>query len=226
VPGKGDDPPEAGGRGIKLRPPSDDDWSAVIHTFRILRGFEDSTVLQRAEALPAVLEKEASTLCDIADELDRTLSTSADLSKYRASAIIARIEGKGYTDDAFWNHVRDELCLHLLEAVMMSPSAVRQRAFALRNAAEDAQSTVDMYTEHAENLRGSRGPAPSVAMYTLFATTDRWRSSILEIARRFVAAGVPSESDADEPDPLEQWKGILEKAQRRARKRRKTKGTG
>jgi hypothetical protein len=176
VPGKGDDPTEAGGRGTRLRPPSDGDWAAVIFTFRVLRSFEDAMVLQRAEALPAVLEEEASALCSIADELDRTLDTRADVWRYQASVIIARVEGKGYADDVFWHHVRGELVRHLLEPVERSPSALRQRAFALRNAAEDAQSTVDMYTERAKRLRGSRkrGPPPSVAMYTLFTSTDHW----------------------------------------------------
>jgi hypothetical protein len=226
VPGKGDDPPEAGGRGARLRPPSDDDWGAVIYQFRIFRSFEDSTVLQRAEALPALLEEEAAALCGIADEVDRTLDTHANVWKYRASTILARVESRGYVNDTLWDHVRGELVQHLLEAVEQSPSSLRQRAFALRNASEDAQSTLNMYAGHVKRLRSSRGPAPSVAMYTLFAATDRWRVSILEIARRFVATNVPSESTSDEPDPIAQWKGILEKARGRARKLRKTKGTG
>lgn len=235
MPGKGgDDPPkirtrpesEASGRAATLRPPSDSDWGAVIYQFRIFRSFEDSTVLQRAEALPAVLEEEAAALCGIADEVDRTLDTRANVWTYRASVILGRVEARGYAADVLWDHVRGELIQHLLEAVEQSPSSLRQRAFALRNASEDAQSTLNMYAGHVKRLRSSRGPAPSVAMYTLFAATDRWRVSILEIARRFVSANVPSESASDEPDPVAQWKGILEKARGRARKLRKAKGTG
>jgi hypothetical protein len=89
VPGKGgDDPPkirprtEASSRAAALRQPSDNDWAAVVYQFRIFRSFEDSAVLQRAEALPAVLEEEAAALCGIADELDRTLNTDANIYKY------------------------------------------------------------------------------------------------------------------------------------------------
>ena len=217
---------EASGRAAKLRPPNDDDWAAVIYQFRVLRSFEDSTVLARAEALPALLEDDATALCDIADEVDRTLDTHANIYSYRASAVIARIEGKGYVDDVFWIYVRGELIQHLLETVKQSPSALRQRAFALRDASEDAKSTLDLYLRHAKRLRGRRGPAPSIAMFTLFMTTDRWRVSILEIARRLVAAGVPDESASDEPDAVKRWVAILEKARKRARELRKTKGTG
>lgn len=83
-----------------------------------------------------------------------------------------------------------------------------------------------MYNGLAKRLRGKRGPPPSIAMYTLFETTDRWRVSILEIARRFDAAGVPDEGASDEPDPIKRWMDILERAQSRARDLRKTKGPG
>jgi hypothetical protein len=135
----------------------------------------------------------------VADELDRTLNTDANIYKYRASTILGRVEARGYaTDDAFWIHVRGELVQHLLEAVEQPPSALRQRAYALRNASEDAQSTLDLYARHVKRLRSSRGPAPSVAMYTLFASTDRWKVSILEELLALDQWPVPKPDDADD----------------------------
>jgi hypothetical protein len=198
----------------------------VIYRFRIFRSFEYAPVFVRANALPTLLEGEAATLCAIADEVDRTLNTNKNVYLYRASQIIARIEGNGYTNDEFWHHVRATLLEHLIEPVKESPSALRQRAYALRDASEDAKSTVDMFTAVAKTLKGKRGPSGSVAMYTLFETTDRWRVSVFAIAERLVDAGVPDESDSDEPNPIKRWTGVLERARDRARKRRTAKGPG
>lgn len=217
---------EGGSRPVRLRPPSDADWAAEIYRFAIFRAFEDSTVLARATALPAILEREAATLCGIADEVDRTLDTTANVFEFRASAVLARIEAKGYGADLLWLHVRNELIEHLLEPVKQSPSALRQRAYAIRDASDRAKETLGLYTRYVKRLRGARGPSPSVAMFVLFETADRWRSSTREIARRFVAADVLAESTSDEPDPVEQWAAILTKARKRARELRTTKATG
>lgn len=227
---KGDDqrgrPPTEASSRPKLRPPSDSEWAAEIYRFRIFRSFLDSKILERANALPALLEEDAAALCTIADEVDRTGDTSTNIYNYRASEIIKRIEDSGCIHDEFWHHVKGALAEHLIEPVKQSPSALRQRAYALRDASEDAKSTLDMYNGLVKRLRGKRGPPPSIAMYTLFETTDRWKVSILEIARQFDKAGVPDESDSDEPDPIKRWTDILERAQSRARDLRKTKGTG
>lgn len=222
---RGRPPTEASSR-PKLRPPSDSDWAAVVYRFRIFRSFEDSKILERANAVPALLEEDAAAICAIADEVDRTGDTSTNIYKYRASEVIAQIEGKGHTHDEFWHHVRGSLVEHLTEPVKQSPSALRQRAYALRDASEDAKSTLGMYNGLVKRLRGKRGPPPSIAMYTLFETTDRWKVSILEIARQLDKAGVSDESDSDEPDPIKRWTDILERAQSRARDLRKTKGSG
>jgi hypothetical protein len=217
---------EASGRAVKLRPPSDSDWAAAIYQFTIYRAFENSAVLALAQALPALLEEYAAAICKIADDYDRTLDSPDNIYKYRASDVVAQIEGKGYAADAFWIHVRDGLIQHLIEPVKQSPSALRQRAYALRDASEDAQHVLDQYLNHAKRLRGKRGPVPSIAMFTLFITTDRWKVSILEIARRFDAAGLDDESETDEPDRVRRWVAILTKARKRARELRNLKGTG
>ena len=204
--------------------PADEDWNREIARFRLYRDLEaDAEVMKRAVQLPDILREEAVPIYDDANTLDRSLATNTDLTKYQASKIRERIEGKGYDGDVFWDHVWEELCQHLLERVTGSPSALRQRANALADAAEGAQFAIDYYNHGLKQIRApsGKGDYPSVAWYSLITAADRWKVTNSEIAKRLFDAKVPSDSNSLTIDVHEQWMRILRKARPKATERSK-----
>lgn len=202
--------------------PTDEDWAREIARFRIYRDLEaDPAVMKRAARLPALLRAEAAPIYAAANELDRTLTMNAIALDCQASQIVDRIKKRDYDGDQFWEYIWDELQHHLLERVTHSPSAYRQRANALANAAEDAELALAYYDKCLREIRApsGRGAKPSVAMYSLIAAADRWNATNDQIAARLADARIPSDSNAETLSLKEQWIGILEKARPRARDR-------
>jgi 23S rRNA maturation mini-RNase III len=195
--------------------PTDEDWNREIARFRLYRDLEaEAKIMSRAVQLPILLQEEAAPIYDAANTLDRTLATNADLTTYQASKIRERIEAKGYDGDVFWDHVWEELRHHLLERVTCSPSALRQRANALADAADDAKFIIDYYNHGLKEIRISsgKGDYPSVAWYSLITAANRWNVPNSEIAQRLMDAKVPSDSASETIDVREQWMRIIRKA--------------
>jgi hypothetical protein len=202
--------------------PTDDDWTLAVMRFRILRELEDPDAFRRAKQLPVLFEREATAIYRIADTLERTGKTSADLSKYTGTAIANRIVAKGYFDDMIavvfvaWAFPNDSPRI----IATRSPKALRHWAGIVHGVSEQIQRVIDYYLEHAVKFRkGTRGRYPSVAMYFLFQTADGWGATIPEIARRLIDNEARSEGVSDDPDPAMRWQVILKKARGAARGR-------
>jgi hypothetical protein len=201
--------------------PSAADWDAAIEQYQFFRRLEKQDATRSAGELPLVLSKIANEIYDIANELGRTNRITADLAKHSRDKIAERVALYGWASEVKRRLVPFDFLDRLPAQLEASAPELRRCADLIKNGAERAQSLVAQYEECVEKLRGSSttGRLPSASMFSLISQTDRWKSSIGQIARQLLQRGVQPESKSVDPNLRRVWEMLLKKGRGRARKR-------
>lgn len=211
---------------------TDEDWRDALQRFRFFRFLEDRAARERAEELPALLEKNATALYRAADRQERTGKLDVDLARYSAKAIASSLEAEGYAVELAGEFYSMEFVPRLPDELEGTPAALRSLGAILQHASEHAQRLVSLYLDSIEMIRERtvKRPRdhPSVSGWWLTRWADARGVSNKTIAKQLVAQGIKpdtarsEESSGESPTEeqmIAQWEESLKKIRPRARKR-------
>jgi len=215
--------------GAEEIPPTEEDWCKAIERFCFFRYLESSDAFERAKKLPGLLESEATTIYRLADRLERTGQLDFDLEALSSIGLETRLRELGYSDEIDSCFQTVDFLIELPEQVAETPADLRVLAAFIHDAADVAQTLLDLYLDSIALIRRmsdeptTTGAFPSVSGWWIIDATDRWGSSIATIARKLAEHHVyPDPSDVGVltfQDLVATWEVILKKVRSRARSR-------